>query len=59
MSIFEKFSQNIPQYPKITIDEERHLIAKAKKGSSNELDELVCVMTLVKQDIFCVDRVLC
>ena len=29
------------QYPKISLQEERRLIAKAKKGSSKEADELV------------------
>src|SRR3989339_2100597 len=41
MSLFEKFYQNIPRYPKISIIEERRLIAKAKKGYPREIDELV------------------
>lgn len=35
------YSQSLPKYPKITLLEERRLIAKAKKGSKKEIEELV------------------
>jgi DNA-directed RNA polymerase specialized sigma subunit len=39
--VFGKFYQSIPRYPKISLTEERRLIAKANKGSQKEIEELV------------------
>lgn len=39
--MFEKYYRTIPKYSKISLREERHLIAKAKKGSEKEIEELV------------------
>ena len=39
--MLEKYSQSIPKYPRLTLQEERRLISKAKKGSLKELEELV------------------
>ena len=39
--MLRKYFQVIPKYLKITLQEERRLIAKAKKGVKKETDELV------------------
>ena len=39
--MFEKYYRTIPKYSRISLREERHLIAKAKKGSKKEIEELV------------------
>jgi len=39
--VFEKYYRTIPKYSRISLREERRLIAKAKKGSKKEMDELV------------------
>ena len=39
--MFEKYYRTIPKYPRISLREERRLIAKAKKGSKKEMEELV------------------
>jgi hypothetical protein len=35
------YSRTLPKYPRISLLEERRLIAKAKKGSKKEIEELV------------------
>ena len=35
------YLRTLPKYPRITLIEERRLIAKAKKGSKKEIEELV------------------
>jgi hypothetical protein len=35
------YCRTLPKYPKISLREERRLIAKAKKGSKKEIEELV------------------
>ena len=35
------YCKKLPKFPKISLSEERRLIAKAKKGSKNEIEELV------------------
>ena len=35
------YCRSLPKYPKISLREERRLIAKAKKGSRKEIEELV------------------
>jgi len=39
--VLEKHYQAIPKYPIISLCEERRLIAKVKRGSNKELEELV------------------
>jgi len=39
--MLEKYQQTLHKYPKISLREERRLIAKAKKGSQKEMEELV------------------
>lgn len=39
--MLENYRLTLPKYPRITLIEERRLIAKAKKGSKKEAEELV------------------
>ena len=39
--MFEKYYRTIPKYSRISLREERRLIAKAKKGSKKETEELI------------------
>jgi len=39
--VLENYQRTIPRYPKISLYQERRLIAKAKKGHKKETEELV------------------
>ena len=39
--MFETYRRKIPQYPTISLEEERKLIAKAQKGCKKEIEELI------------------
>ena len=39
--MFEAYRNNIPKYQKLSLDEERRLIAQAKRGDKGKADELI------------------
>ena len=39
--MFETYRNNILKYQKLSLDEERHLIAQAKRGDKGKADELI------------------
>ena len=39
--MLDSYRRTLPKYPRISLVEERRLIAKAKKGSKKEIEELV------------------
>ena len=39
--MWETYRQGLRKYPSISLEQERYLIAKAKKGSKEEAEELV------------------
>ena len=39
--MFETYRKNIPRYQKLSLDEERRLIAQAKRGDKGKADELI------------------
>jgi DNA-directed RNA polymerase specialized sigma subunit len=39
--MFETYRKSMPKYPKLSIDEERRLIAQAKRGDEGKADEFI------------------